>query len=833
MSERFEEKEIPSWSGPEEIKTRCSLIIPFGSTSYIPRLKNLLVSIRNQRNFDQSCVEIVLSYISNKQEACQDLIDLASRFGANLCRRKKEYKRFPLCYARNAGARAASSDLLIFVDADMMLDPESLCRTALKVPDSLVSIWTANVKDKISPGVDVRRVAASGDVLHAGYGGYLATRKSVFLRIGGYDEKYDIAWGAEDADLVDRLVEYGQDFRMALVNLSHTEGLLNLHTHHARVQPWPDPKTGENRRRYDSAKDIVCARSPEKSYRLVSLNNESPHSAVTSSSARLKYEEEAILHAPVARGFANVQELAAPDLTPAVSVVVCANDDKYVGMLHNCLMSIRRQKKINQRSLDIVVVSCEHRSKTEQDTNIAKVAGMYDARFIRYAKNDAGYNYALARNIGAKNARNDVLCFVDVDMVLDTDLVFSCLHRMKHGTVLTVLAGYLQKQNADDIKYVSDTSRFRSIASKLKRYSPGLGGCVFVTRSVFAAVNGYDEKFAGYGGPDIDFIHRLKKFGLRHINMTDKENLRMLHQWHPPRDVAERNSGNSAQLAKNQERLGRTSSGDLGVFRNRSGSAGSKRAVTIMIAHHHLRPVKLLERVLQAITKSTSLPTTVDLIVQGVCPLPDLTKIDLDVRVVQFRENKGMSKAREVSINKAVKRHHAYWAMVDDNSILPENGIDEMVRVLDYENTVGDHLVGMVQMSNDRAAKNAPVGIAFTDVTEGIPTMSFRRSVVAYRRLGDIQWCVGDLAGSGHSVYSMEAIESGAFPDRAYFVGLVDFDMGMAMHGKGYLSALLTSSVCHKPRDGCYPLEYRRIRHDRLAETYAIFSEKWKVRIRA
>lgn len=99
--------------------------------------------------------------------------------------------RFHLAAARNFGAQAAETPWLVFVDADVLLDPG----------------FAGALAPCLAPGGYYR--AAADD---AGLGGTFACARDDFARVGGFDEVYR-GWGEEDNDLYDALAFAGLEAR--------------------------------------------------------------------------------------------------------------------------------------------------------------------------------------------------------------------------------------------------------------------------------------------------------------------------------------------------------------------------------------------------------------------------------------------------------------------------------------------------------------------------------------------------------------------------------------------------------------------------------------------
>ena len=117
------------------------------------------------------------------------------------------------------------------------------------------------------------------------------------------------------------------------------------------------------------------------------------------------------------------------------------------------------------------------------------VATAHDGvRCIR-VDDDPRFSLARARNIGARAAQTDFICFVDADVILNEDL-----------------GAWLRQHARPGAFYLSGVRRI-----------PELSGFVICRRAHFEKAGGYDEVFRGWGGEDKDLYDRLRLLGLREL----------------------------------------------------------------------------------------------------------------------------------------------------------------------------------------------------------------------------------------------------------------------------------------------------------------------------
>jgi len=120
-------------------------------------------------------------------------------------------RRAGVCAARNRGARDTSGDLLMFLDADDVLEPLYVerCREALsQLPATVAYAYTqmrlfGDENGIFESGPFSRRRAREGNLVHAS----ALMRREAFDLAGGYDPRF--ALGHEDHELWVRMLDRG------------------------------------------------------------------------------------------------------------------------------------------------------------------------------------------------------------------------------------------------------------------------------------------------------------------------------------------------------------------------------------------------------------------------------------------------------------------------------------------------------------------------------------------------------------------------------------------------------------------------------------------------
>lgn len=163
-----------------------------------------------------------------------------------------------------------------------------------------------------------------------------------------------------------------------------------------------------------------------------------------------------------------------------------------------------------------------------------------------------GFRLARVRNNAARLARGRYLLFVDGDCILPPWHLASHLRRRRPGGALLGYCGRLSEQDSRllvpenlavaNVAGMLTADEIRSLIRRHRRArwhtlirhptKPRLAGGDFgVWRSDFEAVNGFDERFVGWGQEDDDLGLRLRAAGVRLESILDLT--WSLHVWHP------------------------------------------------------------------------------------------------------------------------------------------------------------------------------------------------------------------------------------------------------------------------------------------------------------
>ena len=176
---------------------KISIIIPAKDEEEL--LPNLLESIRNQ-DFDDYEVIVADAFSTDRTR------EIAREYGATVVDGGMPGP------GRNAGARAAKGEFLVFLDADVVLPDNFLKNLYNEMQDRYIDVATCEIVpisdiqlDRIIHKLINMTILANMRVDPKAFGFCIFITRRLFNRIGGFDETIKVA---EDNDLVKRASEF-------------------------------------------------------------------------------------------------------------------------------------------------------------------------------------------------------------------------------------------------------------------------------------------------------------------------------------------------------------------------------------------------------------------------------------------------------------------------------------------------------------------------------------------------------------------------------------------------------------------------------------------------
>lgn len=249
--------------------------------------------------------------------------------------------------------------------------------------------------------------------------------------------------------------------------------------------------------------------------------------------------------------------------TPEISLIV--NTFEKPRHLSLVLESIARQEGV-EGGFEVIVTDDGSTDGTREIVESFARSAAFRVAFTTMPHD--GFQLARNRNQGAKLAHGRTLLFLDGDCVLPRDHVAAHLARRRPGRALLCFCARLGEAESRSIDASDLTplavasltsaaeraallSRHRKILwySLIRhRTKPRLAGGNFsVWRSDYERVNGFDERFRGWGQEDDDLGLRLRAAGVKLESILDRTFT--LHVWHPTDPTATKRWRDGANVA--------------------------------------------------------------------------------------------------------------------------------------------------------------------------------------------------------------------------------------------------------------------------------------------
>lgn len=176
-----------------------------------------------------------------------------------------------------------------------------------------------------------------------------------------------------------------------------------------------------------------------------------------------------------------------------ISIVIPTyNEEKYLPVL---LKSIRQQKF---KDYEIIVADANSKDKT------VEIAKRYNARIVN------GGLPSVGRNNGAKAASGEIIFFLDADVKLvSNDFIKNVYNEMKERNLELATCEFVPMSNLFMDKLMHKfANTFIKLYHQSNPHAPGF--CIFVSKSLFDKIKGFDESIRI--AEDHDFVKRASKY---------------------------------------------------------------------------------------------------------------------------------------------------------------------------------------------------------------------------------------------------------------------------------------------------------------------------------
>lgn len=197
--------------------------------------------------------------------------------------------------------------------------------------------------------------------------------------------------------------------------------------------------------------------------------------------------------------------------SPFLSIIIPVKNGSHT--LDHCLRSVKRS---SYRNFEVIVVN-DHSTD-----NTVQIARSYNCTILE-AVDGEGANYA--RNIGASNAKGEILLFLDSDIVVRRDTILEIVETLEEEKVDAVVGIYSAKHRHET--FVSQYKNLWVRYSYLKS-SPAIdwlfGSISGIKRKAFERIGGFNvELLARHGHDDIELGKRFAQSKLNIVLNIDAE----------------------------------------------------------------------------------------------------------------------------------------------------------------------------------------------------------------------------------------------------------------------------------------------------------------------
>ena len=213
-----------------------------------------------------------------------------------------------------------------------------------------------------------------------------------------------------------------------------------------------------------------------------------------------------------------------------ISVVIPTYNRKLI--LQKCLLALENQK-LNNRIISYEIIVIDDGST---DGTIKWIAENKDnlPHVVLYQQSHGGP--ALARNLGVLKSKNEIIIFIDSDLVVVNNFLINHVNK---------LLNYWEKFNKNCFTYgsVINTSNFQNPEKEKHKitdisYAYFATGNVAISRDLLLKVGLFDSSFSLYGWEDLELGERLKQLGAKLIKCPEAKGF----HWHPPFQCEQINS---------------------------------------------------------------------------------------------------------------------------------------------------------------------------------------------------------------------------------------------------------------------------------------------------
>jgi glycosyltransferase involved in cell wall biosynthesis len=193
----------------------------------------------------------------------------------------------------------------------------------------------------------------------------------------------------------------------------------------------------------------------------------------------------------------------------SVSVIIpCYNEEKYVGLILSDLAKQTTKPK--------QVIIADSRSTDRTVAVVKRYANKLPIEIIVSEVRSPG----AARNAGSKLATGDYIMFTDADNRLTDTTIQQLVTATKDGSIDYVSPLFsLPSKGRFEQGVARGINKFILNPATAERFTPGIGGCMFVRRKLHETTNGFDAQLTTE--EDMLYLKELKQRGATHAIVKD------------------------------------------------------------------------------------------------------------------------------------------------------------------------------------------------------------------------------------------------------------------------------------------------------------------------
>lgn len=213
-------------------------------------------------------------------------------------------------------------------------------------------------------------------------------------------------------------------------------------------------------------------------------------------------------------------EAACTSDAPDVSVIIPHRGTARVEHLLAVLRSFAMQRGV---TLEVIVVEQDH------DSTIGSRLPVWVRHLEdKIPPDEIRFNRARALNVGAAQARGELLLLHDGDMLVPRDYARELLDRSRGGFDVINTKRFIAYLSESSTRRVFACGGLYDLQAEQIVENLRAGGSIAITRSAYAVIGGMDSGFVGWGGEDEEFWDRCQE-----LLVFDAGYMPILHLWHP------------------------------------------------------------------------------------------------------------------------------------------------------------------------------------------------------------------------------------------------------------------------------------------------------------